>query len=76
VSAIICLAAGVLLHSVTYDKSGQISRLSNLVEVTGISSPSLSVAYYEPRLFLHDDAINPAYPEMQPIDKMDLVYEK
>jgi multisubunit Na+/H+ antiporter MnhB subunit len=72
----ILLIAGILLHYMTYDESGQKSRLSNLVGVTGLSSLSLSVAYYEPRVPLFDEPINPAYPQMQPIDRMDFVYEK
>jgi hypothetical protein len=75
-SVITVLAAGVLLHYITYDGRKQESGLSRLTGLTGFSSPSLSVAYYEPRLLLHDETINPAYPQMQPIDKMDLVYEK
>ncbi len=72
----VLLTSGILLHYMTYDASMRTGRLASLVELTGFSSPSLSVAYYEPRLFLYDEAVNPAYPEMQPINKMDLVYEK
>ena len=44
--------------------------------LSSISLPSLSVAYYEPRLLLFDRAANPSYPEMPPIDRMDFIYEK
>ncbi len=40
------------------------------------SSPALSVAYYEPRVLFFEEAENPAYPQMQAINKMDFVYEK
>jgi len=70
------LISGILLHYATYDISGQRSRLSSLVILTGLAAPSLSVAYYEPRILLYDEAANPAYPQMQPINRMDLVYGK
>jgi len=47
-----------------------------MVKITKISSPSLSVAFYEPRVLFYENAQNPAYPQMQAIDKMDVVYEK
>ncbi len=50
--------------------------LSSIAKVTKLSSPSLSVAYYEPRVLFYDEASNPAYPQMQAINKMDLVYEQ
>ncbi|KYJ86146.1 hypothetical protein AS592_01930 [Sulfurovum riftiae] len=75
-SLMVFLASGILLHYITYDESTQQSRLSGLVEVTGLPSPSLSVAFYEPRVFLYDETINPAYPQMQPINRMDFVYAK
>jgi hypothetical protein len=48
----------------------------NIVECTNIVSPSLSVAYYEPRILFSEEAVNPAYPQMQTINKMDLIYAK
>jgi len=50
--------------------------LSDVTGVTGFSAPSLSVAYYEPRVLLYDEISNPAYPQMQPMNRMDFVYEK
>ncbi len=49
---------------------------NQIVSITKIASPALSVAYYEPRILLHEQAVNPAYPQMQTINKMDLVYGK
>jgi len=48
----------------------------NIVQCSKIASPSLSVAYYEPRILFFEAAVNPAYPQMQTINKMDLVYAK
>ncbi len=71
------LFLGVLTgHYLTYDESVQNSSLSILAKVTNFSSPSLSVAYYEPRVLLYDEASNPSYPQMQVINKMDLIYAK
>jgi len=50
--------------------------LSSVTKVTKFSSRSLSVAYYEPRVLFYEEALNPAYPQMQTINKMDLVYEQ
>jgi hypothetical protein len=63
-------------HYVTHDGVVQNSSLSMLANITKLSSPSLSVAYYEPRLFCYDEDSNPAYPQMQTMNKMDMVYEQ
>ena len=60
----------------THDGAVQNNSLSMLANITKLSSPSLSVAYYEPRVFLYDEDSNPAYPQMQTMNKMDLVYEQ
>lgn len=63
-------------HYVTHNGMVQNSSLSMLAKVIKLSSPSLSVAYYEPRVLLYDEALNPSYPHMQAINKMDLIYAK
>jgi len=70
------LCAGMFLHYMTFDAKKEISELNAIVAISGISSPSLSVAFYEPRILLYGMEQNPAYPEMEPIDRMDFVYEK
>jgi hypothetical protein len=50
--------------------------LSAVTELTGLSSPSLSSAFYEPRLLYRQKAENPAYPDMLPINRTDFVYEE
>lgn len=57
-------------RSKSHDKSLIITRLTN------ISAPSLSVAYYEPRVLYSEQASNPAYPQMQSIERMSFVYAK
>jgi hypothetical protein len=73
-SAMLLLVLGILLHAVSVDRSSQATTLSNLVAVTGMISPALSVAYYEPRIYIQDRAVNPAYPQMPPMDRMDFIY--
>jgi hypothetical protein len=68
--------AFVLLHYITHNNSVSQVMLNSMVKITKISSPSLSVAFYEPRVLFYENAQNPAYPQMQAIDKMDVVYEK
>lgn len=73
---LVFLAAVVVGHYVTHDSVKQNSSLSTLANVTKFSSPSLSAAYYEPRVLSYEEAHNPAYPQMQAINKMDLIYAK
>ena len=73
---LVFLVTVVAVHYMTHDGAKQNSDLSTIVTITRLSSPSFSVAYYEPRVFFYDEESNPAYPQMQTINKMDLVYEK
>jgi len=74
VSVMIVLTGFISLHYVTHHGTKQKEMLNNVAKVTAFSSPSLSAAYYEPRVLFFEDAANPAYPQMQTINKMDLVY--
>lgn len=76
VSMVLLLAGFVLVHYLTYSGTSSKEMLSSVAKVTKLSSPSLSVAYYEPRVLFYDEVSNPAYPQMQTINKMDLVYAK
>ena len=73
---ILLLAGFVTVHYVTHNGSSSQEMLSSVTKVTKLSSPSLSVAYYEPRVLFYKETLNPAYPQMQTINKMDLVYEQ
>ena len=61
-------------HYWYYDRTTPQTRLDEVVALTQIVSPALSVSFYEPRVFLYENASNPAYPQMQPINRMDFVY--
>ena len=76
VSIVLSLAGFVLVHYMTHNSISSQKMLSSVAKVTKLSSPSLSVAYYEPRILFNKDTINPAYPQMQTMNKMDLVYEQ
>ena len=76
VSVILSLAGFVLVHYMTHNSISSQEMLSSVTKVTKLSSPSLSVAYYEPRVLFYKETLNPAYPQMQTINKMDLVYEQ
>jgi hypothetical protein len=71
---ILLLAGFVLVHYVTHNGISAQAMLNSVTKVTKLSSPSLSVAYYEPRVLFYEEALNPAYPQMQTMNKMDLVY--
>ena len=76
VSIVLLLAGFVFIHYFTYNGSSSKKTLGSITKITEISSPSLSVAFYEPRVLFYEEALNPAYPQMQRINKMDLVYEQ
>ena len=73
---ILSLTGFVLVHYVTHNGISSQEILSSVTKVTKLSSPSLSVAFYEPRVLFYEEASNPAYPQMQTMNKMDLVYEQ
>jgi len=67
---------GIIIHYNSFDKKREMQILESMVALSGFSSLSLSVAFYEPRLPLYETKQNPAYPQMPPIDRMDFIYEK
>lgn len=73
VTLLIFMLGGMSIHYVLHQDSSE-NTIAGIVKLTGLASPSLSVAYYEPRVLFFEEAVNPAYPQMQPINKMDLVY--
>ena len=74
VSLLVVLIGGISIHYLVYNNDAQKELLASVTKVTKLSSPSLSVAYYEPRVLSYEEALNPAYPQMQTMNKMDLVY--
>ena len=70
------LLSVVFMHYNTYNADTQKMSISAVVKLTKLTSPSFSVAYYEPRVLFYDGCVNPAYPQMQAINKMDFVYAK
>ena len=67
----VVMAAG---HYMMYDRKPEKQILQKISRLTQIPSASLSVSWYEPRIRLYEEAVNPAYPQMQPIDRMGFVY--
>ena len=74
VSMLLFMIGAIALHYITFDTQTAHAKLSEIVAITKLPSPSLSVAFYEPRVFLLEQARHPAYPQMQVINKMDFVY--
>jgi hypothetical protein len=66
--------AAMMGHYLSYDAQVQTRALQQVSVLTKVPSASLSVAWYEPRVRLYQKAQNPAYPQLQPIDRMDFVY--
>jgi len=76
VSIVLLLTGFVFVHYLAHNGISSQKMLSSVANITEISSPSLSVAYYEPRVLFYEEVLNPAYPQMQAMNKMDLVYEQ
>ena len=72
--SLLLLVAFVGLHYTLSDRKDMVDDITNIADISRISSPSLSVAWYEPRLHLIEAADNCAYPEMISLDRMDFVY--
>jgi len=73
---VLLLTGFVFVHYFTYNGISTQKTLTSVIKITEISSPSLSVAFYEPRVLFYEETLNPAYPQMQRMNKMDLVYEQ
>ncbi len=73
-SIILLMMSFVFIHYLLNNFNSSMSSLESIVTITNFSSPSLSVSYYEPRVLLHENMLNPAYPQMQTINKMDFIY--
>ena len=71
---LIIIATG--MHYVLGDREGVSDGINAVSRMVRMSSPSFSVAYYEPRIHGIEKSGNIAYPEMMSIDRMDFVYAK
>jgi len=76
VAFLILSVATVFVHYLSYDDESSQRMAQHISSVTQLSSPSLSVAYYEPRVHFNERVDNPAYPQMLSLNKMDVVYAK
>lgn len=70
------LVSMVFMHYFYSDDEISQKMLQNISSITQVSSASLSVAYYEPRVLFYEKMDNPAYPQMLSINKMDFVYAR
>jgi len=66
----------VVGHYSSYDRVAFLTENQKIAALTHFAAPSLSVAYYAPRILFREDVSNPAYPQMPEINRMDFVYEK
>jgi len=71
---LLVMSGMVMAHYLLSDTHETTEQLKTVAGLSRISSLSLSVAYYEPRIRRIEKAANPAYPEMLPLDRMDFVY--
>ncbi len=64
----------MLGHYFLFERSALLAKQRALVELTGLDSPTLSVAWFEPRLRRFEAPFNLAYPELLSTDRLDFVY--
>ena len=74
VALLLSSVLAVASHYLFFDREHVESRLLAVANLSKIVSPSLAVTYYEPRVLAVESASNPAYPEMQTINKQDFIY--
>ncbi len=76
--AVLLLLIGVTAgHYLSAERRVSYDAVTSVVKLTGISQPSLGVVWYAPRLLNEaDEAVNPAYPELDPIQRSDFVYAR
>jgi hypothetical protein len=71
---LLLLITAVLTHYLVTDRAGLQAEIDRTVALTGLASPALGVAWYEPRLRRFEAAFNPAYPELLPPERQGFVY--
>ena len=75
-SLLLLIVIAMGMHYSLKKKEDITKRINTIAGLTGMSSLSFSVAYYEPRIHGIEKSGNIAYPEMIPVDRMDFVYAK
>jgi len=73
-ASLVLLLFAMLGDYFLFDRSEMLAKQRALVELSGLDSPTLSVAYFEPRLRRFEASFNLAYPELLPSDRLDFVY--
>ena len=68
---LVMLLGATALH---YGMSREDDGLQRLSALTMVVAPSLSVAFYEPRLLYTDDESHPAYPSMTTMNRRSFIY--
>jgi hypothetical protein len=71
---LLALALAAMGHYLAADREGLQRRIDGVAALTGLASPALGVAWYEPRLRRFEAAFNPAYPELLPPERQGFVY--
>ena len=71
--SLLCLLVVVAIgHYLSYNRANH--TIEDTSSLSGLSSFSWSVGYAEPRIRGYRIMQNPAYPQMQAINKMDFIY--
>ncbi len=74
-AVMLLLIGGVTAHYLMTDRMAQREAVGAVVRVTGMSQPALGVAWYEERFLVRSTLLsNPAYPELDPIQRSTFVY--
>jgi len=80
VVSLVVMLGGVMIHgAIAYHDRLSVSddAIADIVHLTSISQPAMGVSWYESRFIkAHNYAPNPAYPELDPVERSDFVYVK
>ena len=71
---LLALTLAAFGHYLLTDREGLQRSIDGVAALTGLASPALGVAWYEPRLRRFEAAFNPAYPELLPPERQGFVY--
>jgi hypothetical protein len=71
---LLALTLSAFGHYLLTDREGLQRSIDGVAALTGLASPALGVAWYEPRLRRFEAAFNPAYPELLPPERQGFVY--
>ena len=73
-SVLFSIVLAVSFDYIFWNRRAYMKEAENVVALSKLASPALSVSWYEPRLRRFEMSKNPSYPELLPVDRLNFVY--